>query len=59
MAETARKSFVATVVAGGVVVLALALWKLKILLALVFLALIIAAAIRPAVDWLARRRIPR
>ena len=59
MAETARKSFVATVVAGGVVVLALALWKLKILLALVFLAFIIAAAIRPAVDSLARRRVPR
>jgi predicted PurR-regulated permease PerM len=59
MAETARKSFVATVVAGGVVVLALALWKLKILLALVFLAFIVAAAIRPAVDWLARRRVPR
>jgi predicted PurR-regulated permease PerM len=59
MAATARKSFVATVVAGGVVVLALALWKLKILLALVFLAFIIAAAIRPAVDWLGRRRVPR
>jgi predicted PurR-regulated permease PerM len=59
MAETARKSFVATVVAGSVVVLALALWKLKILLALVFLAFIIAAAIRPAVEGLAGRRVPR
>jgi predicted PurR-regulated permease PerM len=59
VAETARKTFVATVVAGSLVVLALALWKLKILLALVFLAFIIAAAIRPAIDGLARRRVPR
>jgi predicted PurR-regulated permease PerM len=50
---------VATVVAGSVVVLGLALWKLKVMLALVFLAFIIAAAIRPAVDALARHRIPR
>jgi predicted PurR-regulated permease PerM len=59
VADTARRSFVATVVAGGVVVLALALWKLKVLLALVFLAFIIAAAIRPAIDALARYRVPR
>jgi len=57
--ETARRSFVATVVAGAVVVLALALWKLKVLLALVFLAFIIAASIRPAIEALARRRVPR
>ena len=54
MAETARRTFVATVVAVGVVVLALVLWKLRVLLALVFLAFIIAAAIRPAVDAMAR-----
>jgi len=40
-------------------VLALALWKLKILLALLFLAFIIAAAIRPTVEALKRRGIPR
>jgi predicted PurR-regulated permease PerM len=57
--ETARRTFVATVVAGSVVVLALVLWKLKVLLALVFLAFIIAAAIRPAIDAMARHRIPR
>jgi predicted PurR-regulated permease PerM len=59
MVGTARRAFVATVVAGGVIVLALALWKLKVLLALVFLAFIIAAAIRPAVDGMARHRVPR
>ena len=59
VADTARKAFVATVVAGSVVVLALALWKLRILLALVFLAFIIAAAMRPGIDALARRRCPR
>jgi predicted PurR-regulated permease PerM len=59
VAETARRSLVATVVAGAVVVGALALWKLKVFIALVFLAFIIAAAIRPAIEWLARRRVPR
>jgi len=59
MAETARRAFVATVVALAVVVLALALWKLKLVLALLFLAFIIAAALRPGIDALARRRIPR
>jgi predicted PurR-regulated permease PerM len=59
MASTARRAFIATVVAGGVVVLALTLWKLKVLLALLFLAFIIAAAIRPAIDGMARHRVPR
>ena len=45
---------------GGVVVVALALWKLKVLIALLFLAFIISAAMRPSVDaWLARRKVPR
>ena len=59
LADTARRAFVATVVAGGVIVLALALWKLKVLLSLLFLAFIIAAAMRPGVEALARRGIPR
>jgi predicted PurR-regulated permease PerM len=57
--ETARKAFVATVVAVAVVALALALWKVKIVLALVFLGFIVAAAMRPGVDRLAEHRIPR
>ncbi len=59
MRETARRAFVATVVIGGVVVLALALWKLKLLISILFLAFIIAAAMRPGVDALRRRRVPR
>jgi predicted PurR-regulated permease PerM len=59
MKDTARKALVAALVVGGVVVLALALWKLRVVIALLFLAFIIAAAMRPGVDWLRARRIPR
>ena len=43
----------------AVIVCALALWKVKIVLALVFLGLILAAAMRPGVDRLAERKVPR
>jgi predicted PurR-regulated permease PerM len=59
MRDTARKAFVAALVVGGVVVLGLALWKLRVVIALLFLAFIIAAAMRPSVEWLRRHRIPR
>ena len=59
MRDTARRAFVAAVVFGGVLVLALALWKLRILIALVFLAFIIAAAMRPGIESLRRLGIPR
>jgi predicted PurR-regulated permease PerM len=59
LADTAKRAFVAAVVIGGVVVLALALWKMRVLLALVFLALIIASAMRPGIDALRRRHVPR
>jgi predicted PurR-regulated permease PerM len=59
MRETARRAFVAGVVFVAVVVAALALWKLKVLIALLFLAFIIAAAMRPGVEALRRYRIPR
>jgi predicted PurR-regulated permease PerM len=59
MRETARRAFIASLVAGSVLVVALALWKLKILIALLFLAFIIAAAMRPGVEALRRLRIPR
>ena len=59
LAQTARKTLVATLVAGTVVVLALALWKLKLIISLVFLGFVIAAAMRPGIDALHRRRIPR
>jgi predicted PurR-regulated permease PerM len=57
--ETAKRAALATLVVGGIVVLALALWQLKLLAALLFFAFILAAAMRPTVDKLAERRIPR
>ena len=59
MTETARHAFVASIVVLGVVVGALALWQLKILLALLFLAFTVAAAMRPGVEALRRRGVPR
>ena len=38
---------------------AVALWKLCTVIALLFVALIVAAAMRPGVDWLHERRVPR
>jgi predicted PurR-regulated permease PerM len=60
MRATARHAFVAAAIFVGVVALALALWKLRVLIALLFLAFIVAAAMRPSVETLWRRyRIPR
>ncbi len=59
MNETAKRAAVATLVIGGVVVIALALWKIRLLVALLFFAFIIAAAMRPGVDALRRRGVPR
>ena len=59
MRPTAARAAIAALVIGGVVVAALALWKLKVLIALLFLAFIISAAMRPSVDALARRKVPR
>jgi predicted PurR-regulated permease PerM len=59
MRNTALHAVIAALVVLGVIAVALALWKLKILLALLFLAFTIAAAMRPGVDALRRRGIPR
>jgi predicted PurR-regulated permease PerM len=59
MAQTARRAVVASLIFVAVVALALALWKLRLLIALLFLALVVAAAMRPGVDWLKRHRVPR
>ncbi len=59
MADTLRRVFLGTLVAVSVVVLVLALWKLKVLIALLFLAFIVAAAMRPGIEALARHRVPR
>jgi len=59
MGDVARKAAVSTIVVIAIVALALALWKLKIVIALVFLGFIVAAAMRPGVERLAERRVPR
>src|SRR5579862_6597214 len=59
MQDTARRAAVVTLVAIGLIALALALWKLRLVVGLVFAAMIVAAAIRPGVDWLGRHRVPR
>jgi len=59
MSETAKRAFVAAVVVVAVVATALALWKLKLVISLLFLGIVISAAMRPGVEWLARRRVPR
>jgi predicted PurR-regulated permease PerM len=60
MGTTARRAAVATLVALSVVVGALALWKIKVVIALVFMGFIVASAMRPSIDWLDRHaRIPR
>jgi predicted PurR-regulated permease PerM len=59
MGDVARKAFISTIVVVAVVAIALALWKLKVVIALVFLGFIVAAAMRPGVERLAERRVPR
>jgi predicted PurR-regulated permease PerM len=54
----ARRAFIVAAVAVGVVVGALALWKLQVVIALLFVALTISAAMRPGVEWLHARRVP-
>jgi predicted PurR-regulated permease PerM len=60
MEHTARRAAIATLVALAIVVAALALWKIKAVIALLFLGFVVAAAMRPGVDWLHdRARVPR
>jgi predicted PurR-regulated permease PerM len=60
MGGTARKAAISTLVALAIVVGALALWKIRIVIALLFLGFVIASAMRPSVEWLHQRaRVPR
>jgi predicted PurR-regulated permease PerM len=59
LGETAKRAFVATLVAGSVIVVGLALWKIRLIVSLLFLGLVIAAAMRPGVEALRRLRVPR
>jgi predicted PurR-regulated permease PerM len=60
MTGIARKAATATLVAVAIIVAALALWELRVVIALLFLGFVIASAMRPSVEWLHRRaRVPR
>jgi predicted PurR-regulated permease PerM len=59
MSETAKRVAISTLIVIAIVAAALALWKLKLVIALIFLGFILAAAMRPGVDALKRRRVPR
>jgi predicted PurR-regulated permease PerM len=60
MGNTARRAATATLVGLSIVAAALALWKIKAVIALMFLGFVVAAAMRPSVEWLHRAaRIPR
>jgi predicted PurR-regulated permease PerM len=59
MKETAKRTALATLVVIALVAATLALWKLKLVIALVFLGFILAAAMRPGIEALNRRRVPR
>jgi predicted PurR-regulated permease PerM len=58
MGQTARKTAVATIVVISIGAVALALWQLKVLVSLFLLGLVIAAAMRPGVEWMRRHGIP-
>jgi predicted PurR-regulated permease PerM len=58
--QTARKAATVTLVVLAIVIVALALWKIRIVIALLFLGFVIASAMRPSVEWLHRRAgVPR
>ena len=59
LGATARRALISTLVAIAAIVVTLALWKLKLVISLFFLAVIIASAMRPGVEALRRRGIPR
>jgi predicted PurR-regulated permease PerM len=59
MGGTAKRTAIATLVVVAIVAGALALWKLRLVIALVFLGVIIASALRSGIDALQRRGVPR
>ena len=56
---TRRRTLETTLIVLATIIAALAIWKLKILVALLLAAITISAAMRPGVEWLAARRVPR
>jgi predicted PurR-regulated permease PerM len=58
LAAAAKRAAVWAVVTLGIAVTAIAFWKLRLVVALLFLAIVIAAAMRPGIEALRRRRVP-
>jgi AI-2E family transporter len=57
--NVAARVAVATLVVLGILAVAAVLWAGRVVVALLFLAIVIASAIRPSVEALRRRRVPR
>jgi predicted PurR-regulated permease PerM len=55
---TARRTLTVALVVAAVVVAVLALWELRVLIMLLFFAFTVAAAMRPSVEALSRKRVP-
>jgi predicted PurR-regulated permease PerM len=55
----ARRVLLASLVLLALAILAIALWKVRLILFLLFSAIVLASAMRPGVDALHRRGIPR
>ena len=58
-AQVARRALIVSVVALAVVVAVLALWKIRLILGLFLFGIVVAAAIRPGVEALHARGVPR
>jgi predicted PurR-regulated permease PerM len=59
LSRFAGRVAIATLVVAGILVSALFLWQARLVVALLLSAVILAAALRPGVEWLATRRVPR
>jgi predicted PurR-regulated permease PerM len=59
MGQAAKRTAIQTLVVIALVAVSLALWKIRLIVGLVFAAMIIAAAIRPGVERLVRMRVPK
>ena len=59
LAPLAGRVAVATLVVVGILVATLVVWEARLVVALLFTAVILAAALRPGVEWLARHRVLR
>ena len=59
MGQATKQAALTTIVVIGIVAGALALWEIRLVVALLFLGFIIAAAMRPGIDALGRQGFPR